>query len=207
MVSDLSQITAKLQHLHVGLTASSQLQSGFLTTVQLCVVLINRFLNQLFVGGQVGLVVFLCHDGSLRCDYRYCTNFDGQSQVVWCQTVVEKARATDRVPPPLYVSATLTLETLGKNVCAVGVDDLQTCRTGRNVAAVRARITHTLGVVNGVHTQLQLRLIGVPAWLADQQLVVLGLDHLAAQVFQLEAKATAVALGDAVLAGRKPISH
>jgi len=58
-----------------------------------------------------------------------------------------------------------------------------------------------LWVIHGVHTQLELRLIWVPTWAANKQLVVLGLDDLTTKLVQLETEATAIALGDAVLAG------
>jgi hypothetical protein len=57
-----------------------------------------------------------------------------------------------------------------------------------------------LRVINRVHTQLQLRLIWIPTRPANQEVVVLGLDNLFAQLRKFEPECATVALGNRILA-------
>ena len=50
-------------------------------------------------------------------------------------------------------------------------------------------------------------MIRVPALRADQEIVDLGLDDLLAQRLEFELLPTAIAHGDAVLTGGKPVTH
>ena len=105
------------------------------------------------------------------------------------------------------VSTAFALVTLSENVGAVAVDDLKSGCTRCNVAAIRAWVTQTLWVINRIHTQLKLRLVGVPATWANQELIVLGLDDLALELLQLEASVATITLRNRILTGGKPVSH
>jgi len=123
-----------------------------------------------------------------------CTKLHYQIQVVWRQTSIVGLRPANRCPTPLKYTATAA--------------QLTVCQQSRNlIAAIGTRVTHTLWVVHGLHAQLQLRLIWVPARAAHHQLIVFCLDDFASELGEPKTKATAIALGDAVFAGRKPIAH
>jgi hypothetical protein len=64
-----------------------------------------------------------------------------------------------------------------------------------------------LGVTDGVHTQLQLRVVRAPALRADQQTGYFGFDDFLFEQLELKALTTTVALTDAVFTGSKPIAH
>ena len=66
---------------------------------------------------------------------------------------------------------------------------------------------HRLRIVHRVHAKLQLQLVGVPAFRADKQFVVLRLDDLPTKNLELETEVTTIALGDRVLTGCKPVAH
>jgi hypothetical protein len=64
-----------------------------------------------------------------------------------------------------------------------------------------------LRIIYREHTQLQLRLIRIPASRANQQVVVLGLDDLRLQDVELEPLIAAITLRNRVLATGKPVAH
>jgi hypothetical protein len=82
-------------------------------------------------------------------------------------------------------------------VCNV---DLQTVRSGSPVRRVSTGIPNRLGVVNGVHAQLQLRMVWIPTLITDKQIEPLGLDNFFLQAFQFELLSTAITHRNGLLA-------
>jgi hypothetical protein len=75
------------------------------------------------------------------------------------------------------------------------------------VAVVWAWVAQRLWVINGVHTQLKLRLVRFPTCGAYENIDVLGLDDEPLEFLQLIAEVTTVALSDCPLTRCKPIRH
>jgi hypothetical protein len=59
---------------------------------------------------------------------------------------------------------------------------------------------HTLRVIHRVHTQLELRLVRVPALWAHLQVIDFRLDDFFFEIKKLESKSAPVALGNRILA-------
>jgi hypothetical protein len=64
-----------------------------------------------------------------------------------------------------------------------------------------------LWVIYRIHTKLQLRLVGIPTTLANQQVVRLGLDDFLLQLDELKLLSASVADSNCFLAGREPVCH
>jgi hypothetical protein len=68
-------------------------------------------------------------------------------------------------------------------------------------------VTNSLWVIHRIHTQLQLRLIWLPAFVANLDRNLFGLDYKILKVFEFYPNATTITFGYRLFTSGKPVCH